>query len=492
MTSQLVPISEAAKRLGVSMDTVRRWDRKGIIKSTRPDGKNRFFNTSQIKKFLDEKPLSISEAANELNVSVSTLRRLEKKNLIKPQRSSAGIRHYTRQQIKEYQKKKQQKPGIQVTKQLPPKQKLKHKPKETIDGTATSEPKAEQPDTNQLLATAISLLSHRLSKEDERISRPEPKFSFVKTIYALAILAIAGLTGLSIIQYNSKPPTPPTVIVQQVPAGGGAAADQITGTAPEGQLVATPSEETKSQGLIAGLASRTKDTLGYFYAQEKGRERAISIDEEPLSFDVYQPAKYLYVDLREDGTYFKVQDHGHDTLTVDYDKNIIAHQGSTLHLLGDLKDSTGSVGEGEQVFAVMGDGQLPKWTYTSDITAGDLACDDCLGTTEIEDIYVLKTGDAISGPLTIGNIQLAVTSDQTIDTLAGDLVLNANSGAVHVSNTLYVDSGTINLSGTGTLNGLDAIDATTETTLEGALDIAGDVTGTGLTAVTVAKINGAT
>lgn len=44
---------------------------------------------------------------------------------------------------------------------------------------------------------------------------------------------------------------------------------------------------------------------------------------------------------------------------------------------------------------------------------------------------------------------------------------------------------TLTLTGTGTINGLDAIDATTETTLEGAIDIAGDISGTGLTAVTI-------
>lgn len=47
---------------------------------------------------------------------------------------------------------------------------------------------------------------------------------------------------------------------------------------------------------------------------------------------------------------------------------------------------------------------------------------------------------------------------------------------------------TINLTGTGTLNGLDAIDATTEDFLEGAIDIAGDVDGTGLTAVDLDEV----
>src|SRR3989344_8548858 len=191
MGSKLVPISEAANILGVSVDTIRRWNKKGLIESVRPDGKNRFFDTSDLEKFLDEKPLNISEAAEELNVSVATLRRLEKKNLIKPQRSSTGIRQYTRQVIKEYQKSQQQKPGIQTT----PQSKTQYKPKETIHETQKVELPTEPTNTNQLLATAISLLSHRLSKEDERLSRPEPRFSFVKAIYALAVLTIAGITS---------------------------------------------------------------------------------------------------------------------------------------------------------------------------------------------------------------------------------------------------------------------------------------------------------
>lgn len=44
---------------------------------------------------------------------------------------------------------------------------------------------------------------------------------------------------------------------------------------------------------------------------------------------------------------------------------------------------------------------------------------------------------------------------------------------------------TLTLSGTGTLNGLDAIDATGEATLESALDIAGDISSTGLSTTVI-------
>jgi len=52
-----------------------------------------------------------------------------------------------------------------------------------------------------------------------------------------------------------------------------------------------------------------------------------------------------------------------------------------------------------------------------------------------------------------------------------------------ITGTTLVTTPTLTLSGTGTINGLDAIDATGETTLESTLDIAGDVDGTGLSSV---------
>lgn len=71
----------------------------------------------------------------------------------------------------------------------------------------------------------------------------------------------------------------------------------------------------------------------------------------------------------------------------------------------------------------------------------------------------------------------------SVFSVGADGIINSDSGATFAS-TVFTP--TLDLTGTGTLNGLDAIDATTETTLEAALDIAGDVTGTGLGAVTIA------
>ena len=99
---KFVPISEAAKILGVSIDTVRRWNKSGIIQSVRPDGKNRFFSQDELEKYKFDQPLPISEAAKKLGISAITLRRLESKGLIKPIRNNAGERVYTKDSLNEF------------------------------------------------------------------------------------------------------------------------------------------------------------------------------------------------------------------------------------------------------------------------------------------------------------------------------------------------------------------------------------------------------
>src|SRR5450759_1536348 len=91
---KLVPISEAAKILGVSMDTIRRWDKNGTLKSKRTAGNTRHFSIDDLEKIKLSKKLSISEVAKQLKISQSTLRRLEDRGLIKPERNNNGERLY--------------------------------------------------------------------------------------------------------------------------------------------------------------------------------------------------------------------------------------------------------------------------------------------------------------------------------------------------------------------------------------------------------------
>ncbi len=99
---KLIPISQAAKVLGVSIDTVRRWDKSGILHSKRPDGKNRYFSLSELEEYKLNQPLPISEVAGNLNISPTTLRRLEARGLIKPKRNNAGERVYDEDLLKNF------------------------------------------------------------------------------------------------------------------------------------------------------------------------------------------------------------------------------------------------------------------------------------------------------------------------------------------------------------------------------------------------------
>lgn len=52
--SSLVTISDAAEKIGVSVDTIRRWEKKGLVKSIRNEHNYRVFNTTEIKKLHDK------------------------------------------------------------------------------------------------------------------------------------------------------------------------------------------------------------------------------------------------------------------------------------------------------------------------------------------------------------------------------------------------------------------------------------------------------
>jgi hypothetical protein len=77
----------------------------------------------------------------------------------------------------------------------------------------------------------------------------------------------------------------------------------------------------------------------------------------------------------------------------------------------------------------------------------------------------------------------------TFDVSGTDHTMVAGNGLMTFGDSVTVTdvltTPTLTFSGTGTINGLDAIDGTTETTLEAAIDIAGDITGTGLGSVAI-------
>lgn len=77
MDDKLIAIGEAANRLGVSIDTLRNWDKKNILNAFRPDPKgNRYYLETDIKTFLEKKATDDHETMAEKWAMSKTVRAL--------------------------------------------------------------------------------------------------------------------------------------------------------------------------------------------------------------------------------------------------------------------------------------------------------------------------------------------------------------------------------------------------------------------------------
>src|SRR3990170_7439285 len=95
-----IPVSKAASYLGVSAETLRRWDRKGSLKPFRTKGGQRRYSIVDLEAYKSGErrlgsKLSISQAADQLGVHPETLRRWERSGSIQPERTDGGQRRYT-------------------------------------------------------------------------------------------------------------------------------------------------------------------------------------------------------------------------------------------------------------------------------------------------------------------------------------------------------------------------------------------------------------
>lgn len=100
--NKYVTIGRAAQYLGVSVDTIRRWELSGKLHAKRLDGKNRYFAVSDLRRFRSERPLSTAGVAARLRVSESTVRRLGVQGLLVPVRGENGRRMYSAQAVSDY------------------------------------------------------------------------------------------------------------------------------------------------------------------------------------------------------------------------------------------------------------------------------------------------------------------------------------------------------------------------------------------------------
>jgi len=73
MPRQSYTASEAAKRLGISLDTLRRWDRDGRIKTTRDRGNRRLVSAKEVDRLRGD-PAAEFSARNRLRGTVADVK----------------------------------------------------------------------------------------------------------------------------------------------------------------------------------------------------------------------------------------------------------------------------------------------------------------------------------------------------------------------------------------------------------------------------------
>jgi molybdopterin-binding protein len=73
MPRKFYAASEAAKRLGISLDTLRRWDRDGRIETTRDSGNRRLVPVKEIERLRGERAVHFS-ARNRFRGTVTDVR----------------------------------------------------------------------------------------------------------------------------------------------------------------------------------------------------------------------------------------------------------------------------------------------------------------------------------------------------------------------------------------------------------------------------------
>ena len=118
--SSSVSIGLAAKYLGVSVDTLRRWERLGKLQAQRLDGKNRYFLFSDLEQFKELQPYSTAKVAGLLGLSQSSVRRLEQLGSLKPTRDENNKRLYDPMQVSEYVTGREKARSIPISPALPP------------------------------------------------------------------------------------------------------------------------------------------------------------------------------------------------------------------------------------------------------------------------------------------------------------------------------------------------------------------------------------
>ena len=95
---RVLTVSQAAKFLKVSVDTLRRWDRSGKLTTRRSPGGNRRYSKEDLRNFKktgtssNDTLLTVKDAAEKLQVSPLTIRRWDNEGKIKVTRDESNYR----------------------------------------------------------------------------------------------------------------------------------------------------------------------------------------------------------------------------------------------------------------------------------------------------------------------------------------------------------------------------------------------------------------
>ena len=74
MPREYYRVSEAAKTLGISVDTLRRWDRQGRIKAERDGSNRRIIPVSEIERLRGDPGLAHLSARNRFNATITDVK----------------------------------------------------------------------------------------------------------------------------------------------------------------------------------------------------------------------------------------------------------------------------------------------------------------------------------------------------------------------------------------------------------------------------------
>jgi len=440
--SGLLPIREASEMLGVSIDTVRRWERQGKITAERSQGGHRLFSHKKLEEFISSRPLSISEAAKELGVSVSTLRRRERSGLIAAEVGDNGRRFYTKTNLEQYRIAKVE--HDEEVKAAPVRRNLTPRPVEPVELVEVQEiaeiedtiPEidvvAEDKANNNVVVSAITALlswlqaNHLKNKIDIFVPRKR-----LVSVYVL-LFALMGLIGLSAVLTG----------LSNIKTG-----DETELAAKDARIMGSLSDKGVTQRVL-GLSRSEVDEYfevnvpAFFNGKlvspqvevaellrVEGKIEALGVDldlgtgkitasnvvnsvQSQTGDVVFEAGEGISIDglvIKSTVTTASEPDvtSGH-TFTSDVTGTLSGDGSTALTISGDAvtlgTDTTGNyvatvADAGNDTVTVTGSGSEGS-TITIDTI--DVNCTDCLSATEIEDVYILNTGDTMAGDFSPG------------------------------------------------------------------------------------------